>query len=170
MEQSARILLGGYRTPSYILWWYCITLRWYCVLKKVLDRRIIIVFINLLLLLLSQLIAVVISTSKGLWSKLMSIIFSLSQLSNAEEQALDLITKTGSSLAILCLVACIFTFARVRFVVYLHFLQSCTQFFIISHNDTCRNVCIRKINLPWLSFSHLSTSISYFGFSKIIAP
>lgn len=36
------------------------------------------------------------------------------QLSNTEKQVLDLITKTGSGLAILCLVACIFTFARVR--------------------------------------------------------
>jgi len=46
---------------------------------------------------------------------------------------LDLITKTGSGLAIFCLMACIFTFARVRFVevlfvLYSHLLESCTLF------------------------------------------
>ena len=50
---------------------------------------------------------------------------------------LDLITKTGSGFAIFCLVACIFTFARVRFVevllvVYSHMLESCTL--IVLHN------------------------------------
>lgn len=42
---------------------------------------------------------------------------------------LDLITKAGSGFAIFCLVACIFTFARLRFVeillvVYLHQLEN----------------------------------------------
>ncbi|XP_020610903.1 adhesion G protein-coupled receptor L3-like isoform X2 [Orbicella faveolata] len=36
------------------------------------------------------------------------------QLSDTEKQVLDLITKTGSGFAIFCLLACVFTFARVR--------------------------------------------------------
>lgn len=65
---------------------------------------------------------------------------------------LDLITKAGSGFAIFCLVACIFTFARLRFVeillvVYLHQLESCILFYIISYNDT-KTFVSRIINLP----------------------
>lgn len=72
---------------------------------------------------------------------------------------LDLITKTGSGLAIFCLVACIFTFARVRFVevlfvLYSHLLESCTLF-----NN---NLVSRDYLSPF--------SISYFGFRKIQTP